>query len=68
MIRVLLLPDNIYVEIRREKIKIREIMEQLGESNPEYVTILVNDSLAKDLDMEVTSLDRVVMIKQPTGG
>ncbi|MEM0355150.1 MAG: MoaD/ThiS family protein [Desulfurococcaceae archaeon] len=68
MVKVLVLPDNEIVEISKEKIRVKDIIEHIGETNPDYVTVLVNDSLVKDVETEVSSSDRIVVIKQPTGG
>lgn len=68
MVKAIVLPDNVVLEIKRERVKVKEIVEHLGESNLDYITVLVNDSLVKDLEVEVTSMDRIVIIKQPTGG
>lgn len=68
MVRVLVLPDNEFIDIGGERVKVREIIDYLGEQDPDYIVILINDSLVRDPDIEVTSLDRVVVIKQPTGG
>uniref|UniRef100_A0A7C4JMJ0 MoaD/ThiS family protein n=1 Tax=Staphylothermus marinus TaxID=2280 RepID=A0A7C4JMJ0_STAMA len=68
VVKVLVLPDNEIVEISKEKIRVKDIIEHIGETNPDYVTVLVNDSLVKDVETEVSSSDRIVVIKQPTGG
>lgn len=68
MVKVLVLPDNVFIEIGGDKIKVKEIIDHLGEPGLDYIVILVNDSLVEDLELEVTGLDRVVVIKQPTGG
>lgn len=63
-----MLPDNVTLEVNKHRVKLREILEALGEDSLENVAILVNDRLSEDLELEVSSGDRVVVIKQPIGG
>lgn len=68
MIKVVVLPDNVVVEVDKPRVKVKELLKIVGEDSLENVAVLVNDRLLEDEEREVSSDDRVVVIKQPIGG
>ena len=68
MIEVILLPERRKIKIDRESISIAEILEMLELDDLEGVAILVNDRLVDDQKRVIKSGDRVVLIRQATGG
>lgn len=68
MIKVVVLPDNVVVEVDKLRVKVKELLKIVGEDSLENVAVLVNDRLLEDEELEVSSDDRVVVIKQPIGG
>lgn len=68
MIEILLLPDRKKISIEQEELKLSQILESLDISELESVAILINNRLVSDKNTIVKKGDRVVLIKQATGG
>ncbi|MET1160453.1 MAG: MoaD/ThiS family protein [Thermoprotei archaeon] len=69
MITVVILPDRIKRIINKPQATIREILETvIGDTNPDSYAITVNDKLVDSEDYVVKSGDKVIVIRQATGG
>ncbi len=68
MIKITILPDKKVITINKEKVSLKELMEVLGEQDLESIAIIVNDKLIDNEDNTITSEDKVLVIRQATGG
>ncbi|MEM0378071.1 MAG: hypothetical protein QXP68_05810 [Thermosphaera sp.] len=69
MVCARILPNNIEKCTEKDRVSLRELLDFLREEIEGYdVIILVNDSLAEDLDSTVSSDDRVIVVKENIGG
>jgi len=66
---VKILPDNAERCFSVEKTLLKNLIEWLKENIEGYsILVLVNDKLVENYDAEVTSADRVVVVKENIGG
>ncbi|OYT40497.1 MAG: thiamine biosynthesis protein ThiS [Desulfurococcales archaeon ex4484_58] len=68
MIKVKLLPDMKELIFRTDTIKVEELLRKLDVIDLESITILVNNKLVEDLNHEIKRGDKVILIRQATGG
>lgn len=67
MIEILVLPDRVKHKINTDKIKVKELVERI-KGDLESLAILVNGKLVEDPDSTIEKRDKVVVIRQATGG
>lgn len=68
MVEVLILPERRRIKVEREELTITEVLELLDIDELDSVAILINNRLITDPNYVVKRNDRVVLIKQATGG
>ncbi len=68
LIEIMLLPDKKKYRFKEDEVPISEILEALDIDDIESVAIVVNGRLISDLDYVVKEKDKIVLIKQATGG
>jgi len=68
LIKVKLLPDMKELIFRTDTIKVEELLRKLDVIDLESITILVNNKLVEDLNHEIKRGDKVILIRQATGG
>ncbi|RLG80223.1 MAG: hypothetical protein DRO13_04235 [Thermoprotei archaeon] len=67
LIEILVLPDRVKHKINTDKIKVKELVERI-KGDLESLAILVNGKLVEDPDSTIEKRDKVVVIRQATGG
>uniref|UniRef100_A0A7C4D7Y6 MoaD/ThiS family protein n=1 Tax=Staphylothermus marinus TaxID=2280 RepID=A0A7C4D7Y6_STAMA len=68
MIDILILPERRKMRIEREEMRLNEILKLLDIDEFNSVAVLVNNKLVNDENYLVKKGDKVVLIKQATGG
>ncbi|MEM0380129.1 MAG: MoaD/ThiS family protein [Desulfurococcaceae archaeon] len=68
MIDILILPERRKMRIEREEMRLNEILELLDIDEFNSVAVLVNNKLVNEENYLVKKGDKVVLIKQATGG
>lgn len=67
-IKVLVLPDGKFLEVDKEEITLKELLELLGVSDPEEVAVVVDGKLVDEPDTIIRSGVNVKVIFQGVGG
>jgi len=68
LIDILILPERRKMRIEREEMRLNEILKLLDIDEFNSVAVLVNNKLVNDENYLVKKGDKVVLIKQATGG
>lgn len=69
MLCVKILPESVEKCFSVEKALLKNIVEGLKEEVEGYnILVLVNDKLVENYDLEITSADRVIVVKENIGG
>ncbi len=68
MIKITILPDKKVITINKEEVLLKELIKILGEQDLESIAIIVNDKLIDNENHTITSEDKVLVIRQATGG
>ncbi|QOR94436.1 hypothetical protein IMZ38_00255 [Thermosphaera chiliense] len=69
MLCVKILPESVEKCFSVEKALLKNIVEGLKEEVEGYnILVLVNDKLVENYDLEITSADRIIVVKENIGG
>lgn len=68
MIKITLLPDKKIITIDRDNVSLKELLKILDINDLESIAIIVNNKLIDNNNYVIKSSDKVLVIKQATGG